>query len=225
MQLNQKSIDLISSFEGFRAEAYPDPGSRDGTPWTIGFGHTRGVKKGDVINRLQAEEFLRQDLGHAKSAVDRYVKVPLNVNQYGALASFVFNCGEGAFAGSTLLRKLNSGDYDAVPAQLMRWVNNDGKRMKGLVRRRAAEGALWETPLSEDLLAAETKTRPIEETKGKSPLQSTTILATAAKYITGVFVALQSLDPAVAITAIIVLTVAGGWIFRERILKAAEHGI
>ena len=147
MAINRATIKLISEFEGLRLEAYPDPGSRDGTPWTIGYGHTKGVKKGDVITKEQAIEFLKGDLKNAEYAVRKHVKPKLNDNQYGALVSFVFNCGATAFARSTLLKRINADKFDDVPAQLMLWVNNDGKRMRGLVRRRVAEVALWEAPV------------------------------------------------------------------------------
>lgn len=121
---------------------------------TIGFGHTRGVKMGMTCTEAQAYAWLDEDLDEAERAVDTLVRVPLNDNQFAALVSFVFNVGVTAFAGSTLLRLLNAGNYAAVPAQLMRWVKDDdpkrpGKKITvpGLVNRRTADAALWSAPM------------------------------------------------------------------------------
>jgi lysozyme len=91
----------------------------------------------------EAEVWLEADLESAERDVQRLVKVPLTDNQYAALVSFVFNIGAPQFTRSTLLRKLNDGDYDAVPVQLKCWIFDNKKIQKGLVRRRAAEAALW----------------------------------------------------------------------------------
>lgn len=146
-KVNEATIEHLKRWEGLRLEAYPDPGSRNGHPWTIGYGHTSDSKMkvtpGLRITEKEADELLAWDAGEAASAVDRLVAVPLTDNQRGALVSFVLNIGEDEFRGSTLLRKLNAGEYDAVPAQLARWIYNDGKKMDGLVNRRAAEAGLW----------------------------------------------------------------------------------
>ena len=147
MTIAKETLEHVKRWEGLRLEAYPDPGSKDGNPWTIGYGHTSDafmkVYKGQKITRDQAEAALEYDLGEAEAIVLRLVKVPLTDGQRGALTSFVFNVGEGNFSKSTLLKRLNAGDYDAVPGQLAKWVKNDGKTMKGLVNRRAAEAGLW----------------------------------------------------------------------------------
>ena len=83
---------------------------------TIGYGHTAGVRMGQTINGLQAEVYLRADMGTAAEQVDKLVKVPLTDRQRGALTSFVFNLGAGALQTSTLLRLLNQGDYDGAAA-------------------------------------------------------------------------------------------------------------
>lgn len=145
--INAETLEHVKRWEGLKLTAYPDPGSRDGTPWTIGYGHTSDgfmkVHKGLKITMKQAEEALVHDLGETAAEIERLVKVPLTENQFGALVSFAFNVGVGAFAKSTLLRRLNAGDYGAVPAQLARWNKNDGKVMAGLTNRRAAEAGLW----------------------------------------------------------------------------------
>jgi peptidoglycan hydrolase-like protein with peptidoglycan-binding domain len=86
---------------------------------------------------------LRADAARAARAVTRLVRVPLDQNQFDALVSFTFNVGEGALRDSTLLRELNAGRYDAVPRELNRWTRAGGQVLAGLVRRRAAEGAMF----------------------------------------------------------------------------------
>lgn len=145
--VNRETVEHVKRWEGLKLAAYPDPGSRDGNPWTIGYGHTSDgfmkVERGLSISPKQAEDALEYDLNETAAAVDELVKVELSDNQFGALVSFAFNVGLAAFKKSTLLRKLNKGDYAAVPSELARWTRNDGKVMKGLVNRRAAEAGLW----------------------------------------------------------------------------------
>jgi lysozyme len=137
--INAAGLALVKAQEGLRLQAYRDGGG----VWTIGYGHTNGVKPGDAINRAQADMLLEADLAEAEAAVARLVTVPLTDNQFAALTDFVFNEGAGAFAGSTLLRKLNEGGHALVPACLKSWIFLDGRVAPGLVKRRAAEAALW----------------------------------------------------------------------------------
>lgn len=145
--VNRETIDHVKRWEGLKLTAYPDPGSRDGNPLTIGYGHVSDgflkVTRGLTISPKQAEDALEFDLNETAVKVDELVTVDLSDNQFGALVSFALNVGTGAFAKSTLLKKLNKGDYAAVPSELAKWVNNDGKKMQGLVNRRAAEAGLW----------------------------------------------------------------------------------
>lgn len=147
MNVSDEAIEHIKRWEGLRLEAYPDPGSKNGEPWTIGYGHTSDdflrVTRGLVITQEQADAALAYDIREAIEKIGALVTVPLTENQLGALVSFVFNVGPAAFARSTLLKRLNAGDYNAVPVQLAKWVYNDGKKMPGLVNRRAAEAGLW----------------------------------------------------------------------------------
>jgi len=145
-QVNKAGLDLIKSFEGLSLTAYPDPGT-GGDPWTIGFGSTKGVRKGMKITEQEAEQRLVMDLQDACKAVERYVTIPLNDNQFAALVSFTFNVGGGNLAVSTLLKRLNEGEYASVPMQLMRWNKAAGKVMNGLTRRRTAEGDLFQKPV------------------------------------------------------------------------------
>lgn len=139
------AIEKIKQWEGLRLRSYQDSAG----VWTIGYGHTSDasfkVGPGQTITEAKATELLRVDLREAEQAIDRVVTVPLNDNQFGALVSFAYNVGNAAFRKSTLLRKLNAGDYDAVPSELAKWNKAGGKVVQGLVNRRAAEAGLWST--------------------------------------------------------------------------------
>lgn len=151
-QVNQEGLELVKRFEGLRTQAYRCPAG----VWTIGYGHTKGVRPDMKITAEQADELLRQDLAESGEQVERLVRVKLTDSQFSALASFVFNVGAGNLQNSTLLRRLNAGDYDAVPSELAKWVKatdpRTGKKvtLAGLVKRRAAEGELWLTTESDD---------------------------------------------------------------------------
>jgi lysozyme len=134
--------ELIKQHEGLRLKAYPDPGS-GGEPYTIGYGHTAGVRKGDTCTKEQAEHWLDEDILNASMIVERAVKVSLTNSQRDALISLVFNIGSGAFMKSTLLRLLNMGDYIGASSQFDRWVHASGNVMPGLVKRRKAEKDLF----------------------------------------------------------------------------------
>ena len=143
MKTSEAGIALIQAFEGSVLHAYPDPAT-GAEPWTIGYGHTKGVKPGQTCTREQALEWLREDLAWAEAAVSQYVKVPLAQHQFDALVSFTFNLGAGSLASSTLLRLLNQKDYAGAALQFPRWCNGPNGPLPGLVRRRAAEQALFQ---------------------------------------------------------------------------------
>ncbi|HVW56009.1 MAG TPA: lysozyme, partial [Rhizobiaceae bacterium] len=153
-RINAAGLELIKSFEGLRLQAYRDSVGI----WTIGYGHTAGVKAGQTITEVQASQFLLADLSDAEGAVEKFVTVPLNDNQFAALVSLTFNIGAEAFRRSTLRKKLNAGDYAAVPGQLTLWVKGAGKTIPGLVRRRKAESDLWNTPS----IAASATQKPVQ---------------------------------------------------------------
>lgn len=136
------AAELIKLEEGLRLKAYPDPGT-GGAPWTIGYGHTRNVKKGDTCTLEQAMAWLNEDMADAYRVIDNAVTVPLTHQQRDALCSFIFNVGGPAFQKSTLLRLLNAGDYLGAAAQLDRWNKSGGRVIAGLVRRRKREKALF----------------------------------------------------------------------------------
>lgn len=139
MQISQAGIDAIKDYEGVRLKAYDDGVG----VWTIGVGHTAGVKRGDEITMAQVDEFLRADLAEAQKAVNTLVTTPLTQGQFDALVSFVFNLGAGAFKGSTLLKKLNAGDYDGAADELLRWNRAGGRVLAGLTKRRISERIMF----------------------------------------------------------------------------------
>ncbi|MBF0309478.1 MAG: lysozyme [Magnetococcales bacterium] len=145
--VNQATFYLIKHFESFRGKAYRCPAG----VWTIGWGHTGDVEEGQCIDRDEAGFLLLTDVQKTADAIEPLILFELNENQFGALVSFAFNAGLGNFRNSTLLRRLNQGDLAAVPGQLKRWVfiTNPVTRQKevsnGLLRRREAEAALWQT--------------------------------------------------------------------------------
>jgi GH24 family phage-related lysozyme (muramidase) len=138
-QLSSEGLDLIKTAEGLRLDAYSDIA---GVP-TIGYGHTGDVELGDTITSEQAAQLLADDTGWAEQAVSDNVNVPLTQDQFDALTSFTYNVGEGAFENSTLLDKLNAGDYEGAQAEFGRWIHADGKSADGLVNRRQDEAALF----------------------------------------------------------------------------------
>jgi len=143
-KINSEGLGHLKRWEGLRLAAYQDVKG----VWTIGYGHTAGagkpyVHKGMTITADEAEAMLARDLGQYERTVTESVKVPLNDNQFAALVSFCYNVGVSAFRRSTLLKKLNKGDYEAVPAELMKWTRSGNKYPKGLKNRRAAEAGLW----------------------------------------------------------------------------------
>lgn len=131
---------LIKKHEGLRLQVYDD-----GVGFmTIGYGHK--LQKGESYRRIEkamAEKLFCADIAAAEQHITRAVQVPLNENQFGALVSWVFNLGGGALRSSTLLKKLNGGDYPLVPGEMMRWVLAGGRPLAGLIHRRAAEAALF----------------------------------------------------------------------------------
>ena len=111
---------------------------------TIGYGHV--IRAGEMFDEItpdEADDLLVADLGDAERAVSRLVKVPLNQNQFDALVSWTFNLGAGNLEKSTLLKKLNSGDYGAAKAEFAKWIYAAGKAVGGLARRRDAEAKLF----------------------------------------------------------------------------------
>lgn len=138
LSLSAAGLLSLAGYEGFRDEAYIPV---EGDVPTIGFGSTAGVQLGDKITVTEGLKRLYRDVGKAESAIGRCVTVPLTQGEYDAYTSFAFNIGSSAFCGSTLVKKLNSGDYPGACAELKRWVYSGGRKVDGLVKRRESEYA------------------------------------------------------------------------------------
>ena len=145
MNMSQGGLDnLLKKFEGCKLKAYRCPAGI----LTIGYGHTSAagapeVHDGMTITQDEAESILKNDLVKYEQPVANMVKVPLEQNQFDVLVDFAYNAGVGALKSSTLLKRVNAGDFDAVPDELMKWTKGGGKVLPGLVRRRQAESAWW----------------------------------------------------------------------------------
>jgi len=145
MHMSQGGLDnLLKKFEGCKLKAYRCPAN----VCTIGYGHTSAagapeVKDGMVITQERAEEILKVDILKYERAVEDLVKVELTQNQFDVLVDFAYNAGVGALKSSTLLKKVNAGKFDDVPAELMKWTKGGGKVLPGLVRRRQAAVDWW----------------------------------------------------------------------------------
>ncbi|HBK4842834.1 MULTISPECIES: lysozyme [Enterobacter cloacae complex] len=144
MQTSDKGIALIKQFEGCKLTAYQDSVG----VWTIGYGWTQPVdgkpiRAGMTIKQETAERLLKTGLVRYESDVSRLVKVGMTQGQFDALVSFTYNLGARSLSTSTLLRKLNAGDYAGAADEFLRWNKAGGKVLNGLTRRREAERALF----------------------------------------------------------------------------------
>ena len=135
-----KGLALTKQFEGLRLGAYQDSVGI----WTIGYGHTGlDVHPKLTITEERANELLLKDVASAVDSVNHLVSVALTQNQFDALVDFVFNVGAAKFAGSTLLREINSGNFAAAAAQLLLWCHGGGVVLPGLLQRRKAAESLF----------------------------------------------------------------------------------
>ena len=146
--LSDRGAQFIARFEGCVLHLYNDPAGHCtiGIGHLVHFGNCNGSEPAEFkqgISMPRAYQLLEQDARDVASAVQRFVRVPLNQPQFDALCSFGFNCGVGAIQSSGVTRTLNAGNSGGVPAQLMKWVNSGGHPFPGLVRRRRAEGELF----------------------------------------------------------------------------------
>lgn len=146
-KINDDGLNLIKKSEGFSGRAYPDPGTR-AEPFTIGYGTTvypngQKVKLGDVCTHTQADEYLRHDVAKFETGVSHLVTVPLTDNQFSALVCFAYNVGLGNLQSSTVLKKLNAGDYQSAADHLLDWNKAAGRVLAGLTTRRKNERSLF----------------------------------------------------------------------------------
>lgn len=137
---SEEGLALTKSFEGLRLEAYEDSAG----VWTVGYGHTGpAVFEGQTVTDAEAEAMLLADLEDAVRCVNRRVTAAISQGQFDAMVDFCFNAGRGNFLQSTLLRKVNAGDFAGAAAQFGLWVHAGGEVVPGLVRRRQAEAEMF----------------------------------------------------------------------------------
>ena len=140
MKISQEGIALIKKFEGCELEAYKCAAG----VLKIGYGHTKGVTEGMQITKAQADEMLVEELATYESYVSDAVENQLDQCMFDALVSWTYNLGPTNLLSSTMLKVLNAGEYEEVPAQIKRWNKAGGNVLEGLVRRREAEALLFE---------------------------------------------------------------------------------
>jgi lysozyme len=223
MKIPQEAISLVKEFEGLRLDAYLDPAN----VVTIGYGYTNragygpGVKMGDKWNEALAEEMLAVGLEKCAAEIKPLFKQQPNPHQFGAFVSLAYNIGTPAFAKSTALKRWNAGDMMGC-AEAMAWFNKaGGKVLRGLVRRREAEVALFLKDYAEPKPAAPDAPR-------ENVTQSTTVQASAVQIASGAgagIAAVGALDGTAQIVALVfagIVVLAAAWVMRERIKKWSE---
>ena len=183
MNLSPAGLDLIISSEGKlkalgdgRYMAYRCPAN----VWTIYTGCTEGVKEGMIVTEEQGKEMFRRELGKHEAAVRRLVTVDLTQGQFDALVSFSYNVGSGALGKSTLLKKLNKGDYPGACKEFMKWDKAAGKQLRGLTIRRAREAAMFATRENEPPAIAQAVTPPKEPVTATQAATVATVGVSAA---------------------------------------------
>ena len=140
MKTSARGIEQIKANEQLRLAAYQDSAG----VWTIGYGETRGVKKGDVCTPDEASRWLLARLCKIEFDLNSRIKAVLSQSQFDALVDFEYNLGQGSFDNSTLLRLLNAGDYKGAAAEFPKWCHAGDHVLAGLVKRRLEEQAEFE---------------------------------------------------------------------------------
>jgi len=232
MKTSQYGYELIKEFEGLRLKAYKCPAG----VWTIGYGHTSeagapAVTPGMIISKENAEEILKRDMVQYEDGVRKLVKIGITQGQFDALVSFAYNAGVWRLSESTLLKRINAGRLDEVPAEFMKWTRGGGKELAGLVRRRRAEVKLWrgmdtDTPVHHD----EARTDPDQPKASKSIMRSKeangAVIAGGASAIAVAQEVLPivkdggdllgSLSPTILILFVIIAAAGAIWYFRKQ---------
>lgn len=217
MKVTTEGLALIREFEGFRAAAY-----RDATGvWTIGYGHTSRaglppVTRGMIISRDEAERILAADVAQFAQGVRSRLTRPLNDQQFSALVSFAYNVGLGNFEKSSVRLAANAGDDARVQRRLALWVKAGGRTLPGLVRRRAAEAALYGGAAPEQGGAT------LDVPRGKPLVASKTAWAAIAGFVLllAQWFGLLSLNGASGL-----LAAAFAMVLRERLRMSQQDGV
>lgn len=234
MRINQATVDLVKEFEGLRLSAYLDPVG----VVTIGYGYTNragygnGVAMGDVWSEETAENMLWKGLEIFADKIRPMLKRDATQNQFGAMVSLAYNIGTGAFSKSTCLKRFNAGDIEGA-AEALTWFNKaGGKVLRGLVRRREAERALFLSGSPVDM----NKGSSVQPDREKKLTDSTTLgagfaafLAILGQVMDGVKELVDQIAGAFGLSpeaALAIIAIAGiGWMMRERIMKKLRFGV
>ena len=151
MQLSKTGIELLKHFEGCELKAYQDSVG----VWTIGYGHTKGIYEGLEITQSEAEKMLQDELPEYEGYITDKVVPMLQQHEFDALVCWVYNLGPTNLSSSTMLKKLNAGEFKEVPFQMKRWDKAGGQPLLGLTRRRNAEALLFKGEQWKDYLEVE----------------------------------------------------------------------
>ena len=217
MFMTNEGLELIKQFEGFRATAYRDPVG----VWTIGYGHTSmagvpDVAAGLTVTEAEADEILARDVDQFARGVRALLRVKLSDGQFSALVSFAYNVGLGALKKSSVLTAVNARDFAAVPRRLQLWTKAGGRVLPGLVRRRAAEAALF----------ASASVVAVESTVSKPAVQSKTVWSAAFVMLLSLVQAWLSASVKLAMLGVLLLMALGlALIIFERLKKLKEEGL
>ena len=151
MQLSKTGIELLKHFEGCELKAYQDSVG----VWTIGYGHTKGIYEGLEITQSEAEKMLVDELPEYEGYITDKVVPMLQQHEFDALVCWGYNLGPTNLSSSTMLKKLNAGEFKEVPFQMKRWDKAGGQPLLGLTRRRNAEALLFKGEQWKDYLEVE----------------------------------------------------------------------
>jgi lysozyme len=234
MIVSEAGLKHIKAFEGERLRAY----RCSANVLTIGVGHTSSagpprVYEGMTITAEKSDAIFRFDIVKFEQGVRDLLKVEVSQNQFDVLVSFAFNCGIYALADSTLLKRVNAGKFDAVPAELMKWTKAGGKEVAGLVRRRRAEAKMWRGLDTSKPVSGDSRVLPDEPKLSVSPSRKKEATATAAAGGLGTVAVLneimpiikdgreafQSASPTFLIILALMVAVGAIWYFRNKSLE------
>ena len=232
MKLSAAGLATVKEFEGLRLRSYKCPAG----VWTIGYGHTSSAGPPTVapnfeITKADAEVILKRDMRQYENGVNELIQIGITQGQFDALVSFAYNVGVWRLGESTLLKRVNAGRFDDVPAEFMKWTKGGGKELPGLVRRRRAEVKLWRgmdtsIPVPHD----EARTEPDKPSASKSITRSKEANAAVAAGGLGTIAVVQevlpivreggdllgSLSPTILILFVIIAAAAAVWYFRKQ---------
>jgi lysozyme len=228
--INKATVNLIKEFEGCKLTAYKCPAGI----WTIGYGTTAAAhvgidpQEGMTISQKDAEKYLKLAIEKFAEAIKPAITRPINENEFGAFVSLAYNIGSGAFKKSSALRHFNAGETEKAADALLLWNKAGGKVLSGLVRRRAAERALFLTPVGFVAQEAVENSAAVPDAPRDTPMESTTMQAGAVQAVSAVGAgasAVSMLNGTAQIVALIfcgVIALAAVWIMRERLRKWAN---